>query len=110
MVDAKTRYYKFFFLSGVSPTLLKNEEHANLHLRPRKEKRSESPKILVWKVNVTQQADLAEMPIPIQGFHYYLVVVKLACRRVDAEPIKNKEAPTVLNAFKRIYKRKRLIP
>ena len=110
MVNSLDHYYKYFSLSGVSPALLKNEEHANLHLRPKKEKRSESPKVLVWKVNATQQADLAEMPIPIQGFHYYLVAVELACRRVDAEPIKNKEAQTVLKAFKQIYKRGRLIP
>ena len=106
MVD---QYYKYFALSDVSPALLKNEEHANLYLRPRKEKRFERPKVLIWKVNATQQADLCEMPID-KGFNYFLVLVELACRRVDGEPLRNKEAGTVLRAFRRIYKRGRIIP
>ena len=106
MVD---QYYKYFTLSGTPPILLKNEEHANLYLRPRKEKRFERPKILIWKANATQQADNCEMPED-KGFNYFLVLVELACRRVDGEPLRNKEAGTVLRAFKRIYKRGRIIP
>ena len=49
------------------------------------------------------------MPID-KGFEYFLTVVELACRRIDAEPIKNKKAETILWAFKRIYRRGRLIP
>jgi len=45
-----------------------------------------------------------------KGFEYFLVLVELACRRVDGEPLKNKEAGTVLRAFRRIYKRGRIIP
>jgi hypothetical protein len=106
MVD---QYYKYFTLSDVPPALLKNEEHANLYLRPRKEKRFERPKVLIWKVNATQQADTCEMPED-KGFNYFLVLVELACRRVDGEPLRNKEAGTVLRAFRRIYKRGRIIP
>ncbi len=106
MVD---RYYKYFTLSDTPPALLKNEEHANLYLRPRKEKRFERPKVLIWKANATQQADTCKMPED-KGFEYFLVLVELACRRVDGEPLKNKEAGTVLRAFKRIYKRGRIIP
>ena len=94
MEDAKARYYKLFSLSGISPTLLKNDKLANLYLRPKKEKRSERPKVLVWKVNATQQADLCKMPIN-RGFKYFLTVVELACQRIDAEPIKNKKAETI---------------
>lgn len=108
-MDALGRYYKYFALSGVPPHLLKNEEHANLYLRPKKEKRSERPKVLIWKANAVQQADTCEMPED-QGFKYFLVLVELACRRVDGEPIENKEAITVLNAFKRIHQRHRIIP
>lgn len=108
-MDILRRYYKYFTLSGVPSEALKNEEHANLHLRPKKEKRSERPKVLIWKVNATQQADLCEMPLD-KGFRYFLVLVELACRRVDAEPLENKEAQTVLDAFKRIYRRHRIIP
>ena len=108
-MDSLRRYYKYFTLSGVPSKALKNEEHANLHLKPKKEKRSERPKILIWKVNATQQADLCEMPLD-KGYQYFLVLVELACRRVDAKPLKNKEAQTVLDAFKRIYERGRIIP
>ena len=106
MVD---QYYKYFTLSGTPPILLKNEEHANLYLKPQKIKRSECPKVLIWKANATQQADTCKMPID-KGFEYFLVVVELACRRVDAEPLRNKEAQTTLNAFKTIYKRGRITP
>ena len=108
-MDILRQYYKYFTLSGVPSEALKNEEHANLHLKPKKEKRSERPKILIWKVNATQQADLCEMPLD-KGYQYFLILIELACRRVDAEPLKNKEAQTVLNAFKTIYERKRIIP
>ena len=106
MVD---RYYKFFNLSGVSPSLLTNEEHFNLYRKPQKEKRFERPKVLIWKVNATQQADTCKMPID-KGFEYFLVIVELACRRVDGEPLRNKEARTTLMAFKRIFRRGRIIP
>ena len=109
MVDNLRRYYKYFALSGVPPKLLKNEEHANLYLKPKKEKKSERPKVLIWKVNAVQQSDTCKMPED-KGFNYFLVLVELACRRVNGEPLKNKEALTVLNAFKRIYKRRRIIP
>jgi hypothetical protein len=103
------QYYKLFDLSGTDPSLLKNEEHANLYLRPKKEKKSEQPKVLVWKVNATQQSDTCGMPED-KGYKYFLVLVELACRRVDGEPLKDKEALTVLNAFKAIYERHRIIP
>ena len=90
MVD---RYYKYFTLSDVPSALLKNEEHANLYLRPRKEKRFEHPKVLIWKVNATQQADTCKMPED-KGFEYFLVLIELACHQVDGKPFKNKEAGT----------------
>src|SRR5689334_10018805 len=92
MVD---RYYKYFTLSDVPPTLLKNKEYANLYLRPRKEKRFERSKVLIWKANATQQADTCKMPED-KGFEYFLVLVKLAYHRVNGKPLKNKKAGTVL--------------
>ena len=87
MVD---QYYKFFNLSGVSPSLLTNEEHFNLHRKPQKEKKFERPKVLVWKVNATQQSDTCKMPMD-KDFEYFLVLVELACRRVDGEPLKKRK-------------------
>ncbi|PKY58452.1 hypothetical protein RhiirA4_429724 [Rhizophagus irregularis] len=37
------------------------------------------------------------MPVDPKGFHYFLVVVKIAGKRVDAEPLKDKTANRVLN-------------
>jgi hypothetical protein len=43
-------------------------------------------------------------------FHYFLIIVKLACRRVDAESLKNKTAERVPNGFIKIYRRERIKP
>ena len=103
-------YYKYYNLSGVPARILKGEEHYNLYKKPLKEKSSERPKVIVWKPNVTYQADLAEMPVDPKGFHYFLVVVEVAGKRVDAEPLKDKTANRVLNGFVKIYRRNRIKP
>lgn len=51
------------------------------------------------------QADLLVLPTD-KGFKYALVVVDIGSRKMDAEPIKKKDAATVLKAFKDIYARK----
>ena len=104
------RYYKYYNLSGVPAYFLKDEEHYNLYQRPQKEKRSERPRVIVWTPNATHQADLAEMPIDPKGFHYFLVIVELAKRRVDTEPLKDKSAEKVLNGFIKIYQKGRIRP
>jgi hypothetical protein len=104
------RYYKYYNLSRVPADLLKKEKHYNLYRCPPKEKQSERPKVIVWKPNATHQADLAEMLIDPKGFHYFLVIVELACRRVDAELLKDKTAKRVLNGFVKIYRRGRIKP
>ncbi|GBC21605.2 DDE-type integrase/transposase/recombinase [Rhizophagus irregularis DAOM 181602=DAOM 197198] len=103
-------YYKYYNLSGVSARILKGEEHYNLYKKPLKEKSSERPRVVVWKPNATHQADLAEMPVNPKGFHYFLVVVEIAGKRVDAEPLKDKTANRVLNGFVKIYRRNRIKP
>ncbi|GBC31234.2 chromobox protein homolog 5-like [Rhizophagus irregularis DAOM 181602=DAOM 197198] len=103
-------YYKYYNLSGVPAQILKGEEHYNLYKKPLKEKSSERPQVVVWKPNATHQADLAEMPVDPKGFHYFLVVVEVAGKRVDAEPLKDKTANRVLNGFVKIYRRNRIKP
>ncbi|GET53380.1 DDE-type integrase/transposase/recombinase [Rhizophagus irregularis DAOM 181602=DAOM 197198] len=103
-------YYKYYNLSGVPARILKGEEHYNLYKKPLKEKSTERPKVIVWKPNATHQADLAEMPVDPKGFHYFLVVVEIAGKRVDAEPLKDKTANRVLNGFVKIYRRNRIKP
>ncbi|CAB4445042.1 unnamed protein product [Rhizophagus irregularis] len=101
-------YYKYYSLSGVPARILKGEEHYNLYKKPLKEKSSERPRVVVWKPNATHQTDLAEMPVDPKGFHYFLVVVEVAGKRVDAEPLKDKTANRVLNGFVKIYRRNRI--
>ncbi|GET54167.1 DDE-type integrase/transposase/recombinase [Rhizophagus irregularis DAOM 181602=DAOM 197198] len=103
-------YYKYYSLSRVPARILKGEEHYNLYKKPLKEKSTERPKVIVWKPNATHQADLAEMPVDPKGFHYFLVVVEVAGKRVDAEPLKDKTANRVLNGFVKIYRRNRIKP
>jgi hypothetical protein len=50
------------------------------------------------------------MPIDPKGFYYFFVIVELACRKVDAEPLKDKTAEKVLNGFVKIYRRGRIKP
>ncbi|EXX53513.1 chromobox protein homolog 5-like [Rhizophagus irregularis DAOM 181602=DAOM 197198] len=50
------------------------------------------------------------MPVDPKGFHYFLVVVEVAGKRVDAESLKDKTANRVLNGFGKIYRRNRIKP
>ncbi|GBC08929.1 hypothetical protein RclHR1_00850010 [Rhizophagus clarus] len=45
------------------------------------------------------------MPIDPKGYYYFLIVVEISRRRVDAEPIKNKSTNNVIKAFIKIYGR-----
>ena len=108
--DAIDRYYKYYSLSGVSPKLLKNEEHFNLHVRPKKEKKSEQPKVIVWKANAVQDSDLLELPMDPKGYRYSHIVIDVSTRDLDGNPLKNKDADTVLDSFKRIYQRGHVNP
>lgn len=55
----------------------------------------------------THQADLLFMPVD-KGYPYILVVVDVGSRKVDAEPIKNKDSSNIKKAFKTIYSRKHI--
>jgi hypothetical protein len=56
--------------------------------------------------NYNQMSDLLFLPTTKQGFKFLLVVVDLATRLFDVEPLKTKSAQTVLDALQKIYKRK----
>lgn len=100
MTSPIDRYYKYFSLSGVPGKLLKNEEHYNLHIRPKKEKRSEQPKVIVWKANAVQDSDLLDLPIDPKGYRYSHIVVDVSTRNLDGNQLKSKDATTVLESFK----------
>lgn len=76
----------------------------NLYKIPKKDKGVNAPRFQVPEAGVIQQADLLSMPED-QGYKYLLVVVDDSSRMTDAEPLKQKDAATVLQAFKDIYSR-----
>ena len=63
------------------------------------------PHYQIFKEGYLQQADLLFMPTDAFGFKYALVVVDAHSRKLDAEPIKNKDSSTIIKAFTKIYKR-----
>lgn len=75
-----------------------------LYKRPPKDKGVNMPHIWSSEKNAVHQADLLYMPED-KGFQYGLVLVDVYDGTTDAEPIKNRDATTVLNAFKKIYSR-----
>ena len=50
-------------------------------------------------------SDILVLPTTSQGYNALLVVVDLATREFDIEPIKNKKPETILKAFKGMFKR-----
>jgi len=72
---------------------------------PEKSKRFNKVKV-VPKKSYNYQADLLYLPKTKEGYLYLLVVVDLATKNFDCEPMKNKEASTTLEAFKTMFKRK----
>ena len=75
-----------------------------LYKKPVRETGVNAARFLPQPPHVINQADLLYMPSD-DGYKYALVVVDIGTRLTDAEPIKTKDAQTVLNALKRIYNR-----
>ncbi|GET52876.1 DDE-type integrase/transposase/recombinase [Rhizophagus irregularis DAOM 181602=DAOM 197198] len=90
-------YYKYYNLSRVPARILKGEVI-----------RASTSSCMETKCNTS--GDLAEMPVDPKGFHYFLVVVEVAGKQVNAEPLKDKTANRILNGFVKIYRRNRIKP
>jgi len=75
---------------------------------PTKDKGDEVPHIQVTKPNTIQQCDLLFLPND-KGFQYLLVVVDCGSRLTDAIPLRTKTALSVLNAFKKIYEKNKIL-
>lgn len=97
------KYYKHFNLTKVAnPKHVQNELLYQLYKEPKeKAKIHFAPN---YK-NEVIQCDLLYLPHD-QGYKYVLVAVDIGSRLCDAEPLKNREATTVLKALERIFKRK----
>jgi hypothetical protein len=58
------------------------------------------------KADYNMMADLLELPETKKGYKYLLVVVDLATDEFDIEPITNNKSLTVVDAMKRMFKRR----
>jgi len=83
---------------------VKNNELSQLYKKPVHESREETPITQVFKPNIYYQADLLYMPED-KGYKYILVVVDVYDGKLDAEPLKVRDALTVMKAFKEIFER-----
>lgn len=61
--------------------------------------------VVVPEANWNYMSDLIEMPTTSKGYKWLLTVVDLATNEMDIEEMKNKEAKTTMEAFKKIVKR-----
>jgi len=71
---------------------------------PKKDKGLNQAKFMPMNPDLSHQADLLFLPND-NGYKYALTVVDVGSRLTDAEPIKDKTAKTIINAFKSIYSR-----
>jgi hypothetical protein len=100
-----SKYDKFATQLGFKDKPKDNTLLSNLTRTPKRDDKTNMPTTQNPNPFVDQQADLLFLPND-RGYRYALVVVDIATRKTDAEPIKNKLADTVLKAMKNIYNRK----
>ncbi|EGG15646.1 hypothetical protein DFA_10488 [Cavenderia fasciculata] len=91
MTTNNKRYYKTFGLEKADKEYLLKQELYNLYKTPKRDSFTNMPHIQEYTDNFKQQADLLFLPDD-NGFKYALVVVDLASRLTDAEPLQNKTA------------------
>ena len=84
-----------------------NTELNKLYKKPVPETKDYMPVAQVFKKDIYYQADVLYMPED-KGFKYILVCVDMYDGSLDAEPIKTVDSSNVIEAFKKIFKRKYL--
>ena len=70
----------------------KVEELKQLTKTPKKESYNEMPHYHVLQPNYLNQADILFLPTAQYGYKYLLVVTDANTKKVDAEPMKNKDS------------------
>lgn len=83
----------------------KNNELNSLYKKGQRETKKDMPTTQVFHPHIFYQGDLLFMPED-KGFKYILVIVDCYDGKLDAEPLKNKDAKSVLDAIKLIFNRK----
>ena len=102
-------YYKTSGIAKIpkKADVLKNEELYQLNKKPRKDKGQAIPTLTDIQPKAVLQADLLYLPDD-NGYKYALVCVDVATGLTDAVPLKERDADTVLQAFKQIRARQPL--
>ena len=99
----KKKFYKDFGITYPNKKL-SDQKLFNMFQVPSKDKGKNMPHFSEIAPNLIQQADILFLPDD-NGYKYALVVVDNGSRFTDAEPLKNKDNASVINAFKKIYNR-----
>lgn len=109
-----SKYEKAKAALGFAPTPSKDNKKEkpnqlldNLLKVPKRDANIDTPHTQNPTQNAIHQADLLYLPDD-EGYKYCLVVVDIATRTTDAQPLKERTSKVVLAAIKKIYKRKYL--
>lgn len=93
------------FYQDIKKNSRANTELNKLYKKPFPEVGKYMPKAQVFVKDVYYQADVLYMPED-NGYKYILVCCDMYDGRIDAEPMKQLNYPVVLEAFRKIFKRK----
>ena len=97
-------YYSKYGLEPVPKDYLEKQELENLFKKPKRDTKKNEPHFQLIKHNYVDQADILYLPND-NGYKYLLVVVDIGSRLTDAEPLGERSALRVKEAFEKIYAR-----
>ena len=98
------KYYSTYGLEPVPKKYLEKQELENLFKKPKRDTKINEPHFQLIKHNYVDQADILYLPND-NGYKYLLVVVDIGSRLTDAEPLGERSALRVKEAFEKIYAR-----
>ena len=104
-----TDYYKTSGLKKIPKRadVLKHEELFQLYKKPKKDKKGEVAHMNAIEPKAVLQADVLYLPDD-NGYKYALVCVDVGSGYTDAEPLRERDAKAVLDAYKKITSREPL--
>ena len=94
-------------LTNINPNIDTSKLH-ELYTQPVKEHNKDTPSFQTFQEGIYGQADLLYLPHNY-GYKYLLVYVDNHSKKCDAEPLKDRNAGTVVKAFMKIFERKIII-
>ncbi len=99
-----TKLSEIYHELGLTTKKDENNILNNLTKAPPKEKKDVMPHTTSSKIYATEQIDTLYMPTD-DGYKYILVIVDIATRLFDAEPMKTRDAKTTIKSLDKIFKR-----